>query len=208
MQTLFNGAEVFTNGDPYNLADDVAKAFKSVNTVIRVSSLSERDSLAAAAPGGVLPVPTVVFRTDLDRTETWNGTEWAGNVRHVEYGFPSASAPNNTPWGPGVGVVDAARSLYPSFASMSSNDVVTVNKSGLYTFNWYMNWGGTQGPCFFALDKNGNHFSAEQKPSAYEHSHTLASVYLSANEQIRFIFVQTSGTSITASHRIRVTRLA
>lgn len=80
MQTLYNGVEVFTNGDPYNLADDVAHAFATANLVIDVSSQAQRDGLAAAAPAGVLPVPTFVARMDLPGApiQTWNGSTWTG----------------------------------------------------------------------------------------------------------------------------------
>ena len=76
MQTLFNGVQVFTDGDPYNLSTDVATAFASANVIIYVASESQRNGLAAQAPGGILPVPTFAYRTDLSLQEVWDGTTW------------------------------------------------------------------------------------------------------------------------------------
>ena len=90
MQTLYNGVQVPTNGDPYNLMDDLAAAFESANVIIQISSQTQRDGLAALAPGGVLPVPTFIYRTDLNRRETWNGVEWLGDVRPRGDQLPAA----------------------------------------------------------------------------------------------------------------------
>lgn len=56
----------------------------TADVVIPVASTVERDGLAALAPGGVLPVPTFVFRTDLNAYQTWNGASWlAGASEHI-----------------------------------------------------------------------------------------------------------------------------
>lgn len=80
MQTLFNGIEVPTNSDPYNPTDDLARMGATAGVIIDVSSQTQRDQLAAQAPGGVLPVPTFVARMDIAGTpiQTWNGSSWSG----------------------------------------------------------------------------------------------------------------------------------
>lgn len=72
MQTLDNGVEVFTNGDPYNLADDVASAFISANLVIPVADQAARDALPGPYAG------MTVARLDLPGCplETHDGTNW------------------------------------------------------------------------------------------------------------------------------------
>jgi hypothetical protein len=92
MQTLYNGVEVFTDGDTYNLSGDTAKAFQSANVIIKVSSQAQRDGLAALAPGGVLRVPTFVYRTDLSLQEVWDGAAW-------QRGNGSATPTTGAGWG-------------------------------------------------------------------------------------------------------------
>ena len=74
--TRWNKTKTPAGVDPWNLTPDIGAALDSANVVIPVASATERDGLAAVAPGGVLPVPTVVWRTDKNRLETWNGTVW------------------------------------------------------------------------------------------------------------------------------------
>lgn len=76
--STWNGVTVPTAGDPWQLITDLKNAFDSADMVIPVSSQTVRDGLAALAPGGVLPVPTTVMRTDLAGypLEVWNGSSW------------------------------------------------------------------------------------------------------------------------------------
>jgi hypothetical protein len=52
----------------------------TADVVIPVASAVERDGLAALAPGGVLPIPTYVFRTDINSYQTWNGVGWLAGL--------------------------------------------------------------------------------------------------------------------------------
>lgn len=74
MQTLPNGVDVFTNSDDYNLAEDIASAFKSAGVIIPVPSKEVRDALPALLPGKII----TVTRTDLPGcpTERWDLTKW------------------------------------------------------------------------------------------------------------------------------------
>jgi len=71
MQTLENGVQVFTNGDPYNLAEDLANSFKSANLIVKVSNQAARDALTKY--DGL-----TVRRLDVTGrpTEVWDGSTW------------------------------------------------------------------------------------------------------------------------------------
>jgi hypothetical protein len=77
-QTTWNKATVEAGTDPWNFVPDNKKAIESAGLVFGVASDTERSGLAALAPGGVLPVPTTIVRTDVTGypMETWDGTTW------------------------------------------------------------------------------------------------------------------------------------
>lgn len=208
-RTLYNGVKMFTNGDPYNLADDLAAAFESANVVIQINNEIQRDGLAALAPDGVLPVPTFIYRTDLNRRETWNGVEWLGDVRHAEINYPLQTAvPNNTPWGPGVGSIVAERSLYSGFATMPENDKIEVSHAGIYAISWYTVISGVDGaPMFFAVNRGDTRIYGEQKASGFEFTTNVPNIHMNAGERFKLIMVQTSGSNKDMTHRVRVTRV-
>jgi len=141
-------------------------------------------------------------------TETWDGADWVGALRHMEFYNTQVGVPNNTPFGPSVMTLDGARSRYPGMITNTTNDLFTPTQTGVYTFSWYQVWTAPlgPGPCFFAIDRGGVRLAAEQKPSAYEHSFTLPNVFLNAGETVKLIFVQTSGNPITIDHRVRITK--
>jgi hypothetical protein len=75
-QTTWNKAEAPAGAEPWNYVSQVKRALDTAGLVFDVASDAERSALTAAAPGGVLPVPTMIYRTDLGRYESWNGTAW------------------------------------------------------------------------------------------------------------------------------------
>lgn len=75
-QTTWNKATTGAGTDPWQLVADMKKALETAGLVFSVANLTEQNGLAALAPGGVLPVPTLVFRTDLGAYMSWNGTVW------------------------------------------------------------------------------------------------------------------------------------
>jgi len=168
-----------------------------------VSSDTERDALSKY--DGLS-----VRRLDISGrpVETWDGTDWVGALRHVEYYNTQIGVPNNTPFGPSVMTLDGGRSRYPGFVTNTTNDLFTPTQAGVYTFSWYQVWNAPNGagPCFFAIDRGGVRLAAEQKPAAYEHTFTVANVFLYAGETVKLIFVQTSGNSISIDHRVRITK--
>ena len=78
MQTRPNGIEVPTNSDDYKLTTDLANMADKAKVLISVPDAATRDGLAGAWPGGALPIPTHVYRTDVDAIETWDGVKWTG----------------------------------------------------------------------------------------------------------------------------------
>jgi nucleoid-associated protein YgaU len=81
-QSTWNKATVPAGTDPYNEIPDTKKALESAGLVFGVGSLTERNGLAAAAPGGVLPSGQTIVRTDTPdgRLERWNGSEWKAGL--------------------------------------------------------------------------------------------------------------------------------
>jgi len=71
MQTLENGVQVFTNGDTYNLAGDIATAFSTANVIVKVSTDAARDALTKY--DGL-----TVRRLDVTGRplEVWDGSGW------------------------------------------------------------------------------------------------------------------------------------
>lgn len=149
MQTLYNGVEVFTDGDPYNLSADVAKAFRTANVTIDVASQAQRDGLAALAPGGVLPVPTFVYRTDLSLYETWNGSAWrspiegAAVVTDANWSATGVVTRSQTP--SGVNAVTVAERMLRTAASFTLTTsylpiLVGFIPAGFRPANTYNGW--------------------------------------------------------------------
>lgn len=76
-QTTWNKATTPAGTDPWNAVPDWKKMLETSGLVFGVATTAERNGLAALAPGGVLPVPTLVRNSETGRFESWNGTRWA-----------------------------------------------------------------------------------------------------------------------------------
>lgn len=177
-----------------------------------------------ASAGGVLPVSSQtemtaltpyqgmeVYRSDLDLVCRYNGAAWSAVGAHEEYTSTSSGVLNNTPWGPGVPVLDSTNSNSPGLGSWPSDDVFQASVVGLYSFHWYITWADPVGSCYVSIRRNpsGAILTSHQWPAAYEHDLTLPGVRLAANEKVKLIFVQTSGSTIASvPHRVRITKLA
>lgn len=158
-----------------------------------------------------------VERMDLGgRIERYSSSEgkFIGPFRHEEYTFGANNPPNNTAWGPGTGILDAANSEYSGFGSWPANDVFQPSQAGLYALDWAItqpNAGAA--PFFMAVNRKATNtrIAAHQWSAAFEFDFSVPNVRLAANEQIQFIFVQTSGATITGTpgvtHRIRVSKV-
>lgn len=81
MQNLDNGIQVPTNGDPYNLTDDLATMGNSADVIITVVNAAVRDGIVNRRVG------TTVRRLDMGGiTEWWNGTSWQPEGARVDIG--------------------------------------------------------------------------------------------------------------------------
>lgn len=129
--TTWNKATVFTGTDPWNLTVDTKKAIDTSGLVFGVASLAERNGLAALAPGGVLPIPTMIFRADLGSYETWDGTVWRGR-QHTEFTTATNTAATATSWGMGTFTRDTANSNDSAFVTINGIDSLRVRDAGLY----------------------------------------------------------------------------
>lgn len=97
-QTTWNKATVPAGTDPWNAVPDVKKALDTSGLVFSVANTAERNGLAALAPAGVLPIPTLVWRADVQAYESWDGTAWTRGA-NIALGatFNAFSATYGTP---------------------------------------------------------------------------------------------------------------
>jgi hypothetical protein len=204
----WNDITTAIGSDGWNVVAHMKGLADTADVVVSVASQAERDGLAALAPGGVLPIPTTVYRTDLGRTETWDGVEWAGNVRHAEINYATASVPNNTAWGPGIGSIDATRSQYSGFATTPINDHIEVSKAGVYAIDWYMVVSGIVAtPVFAAINRGATRIFGQQYAAGFENTPSVPNIHMNAGERFKLIMVQTSGAAVDITHNVRVTRV-
>lgn len=136
--TRWNKTKTPAGVDPWNLTPDIGAALDSANVVIPVASATERDGLAATAPGGVLPVPTVVWRTDKNRLETWNGTVWRAGFGTTYTpiwtgvtDFGTGGSLTGTYWVDGDRVTVRSRAKFGSAATMGTGAVYCPLPTGL-----------------------------------------------------------------------------
>lgn len=159
MQTLFNGVEVFTNGDPYDLAADNAHAFETANINIPVASEAQRDGLAAIAPGGVLPVGTNVIRTDITGcpSETWDGTAWHPARGTLILGHMGKTDGNQVISGTTAVAFNGPQILRGGVVFSDAQESLLIPHTGLYRVSIGARFGGTgTGICVGELWKNAS----------------------------------------------------
>ena len=159
MQTLFNGVEVFTNSDTYDLADDVAEAFKTANLLIRVGSTGQRDLLETIAPGGVLPDGTTVVRTDIAGcpSETWDGTKWHPSRGTLILGHMGKTDGNQVISGTTAVAFNGAQVLRGGVTFSDAQESLLIPNTGLYRVTVGARFGGSgTGMCIAEVWKNAN----------------------------------------------------
>lgn len=210
-QTRWNGIKSISNSDAYNLSGDLATDFDTANVIVPVSSDTQRNALTP--PQGSY-AGMVVARTDIAQSpiERFDGTKWWGDAPHEEWTFsnPANTVPNGTAWGPGLGTLDTANSIYSGFGSSSTNDILAFNAPGRYLVHWYLVLTGTTGaPVYMSIrDSTGAvTYTSHQWPSAFECDISIE-LNLAAGAQVKFVFVQTGGSTYNAdiSHRIRLSK--
>ncbi|GGH93703.1 hypothetical protein ACFFGR_09100 [Arthrobacter liuii] len=174
---------------------------------------------APTIPANAIPLAWINVAANASSITSANITQlgtmapWRGATPHEEwtYSNPANTVPNATGWGPGLGTLDAANSIYPGFGSTPANDIFQVSTAGRYTFHWYAVLGGSAGaPVYMSIRNNnsGSTYTSHQWPSAFEHDISVT-LSLPANAQIKLVYVQTSGATYNAAinHRLRVTKV-
>lgn len=74
--TTWNKATAPAGTEAWGYTAQVKRGLDTAGLVFEVANATERNGLAALAPGGVLPIPTLIWRVDLGTYETWDGTTW------------------------------------------------------------------------------------------------------------------------------------
>lgn len=133
-----NKATVPVGTDGWNLTAHLKQAVETTRSIIPVADATERAGLAARFPGGVLPVPTVVWRLDKLRYETWTGTVWrAGfgtNYTPIWTGvtdFGTGGSLTGTYWVDGDRVTVRSRAKFGAGATMGTGAVYCPLPPGL-----------------------------------------------------------------------------
>jgi hypothetical protein len=159
MQTLENGVQVFTNGDPYNLAEDTANAFKSANITVNVANQAARDALTKY--DGL-----AVRRKDVSGrpTETWDGSAWTRSpvitsAPYTSDGLWSISGAYLKTVVPGLAQVTATLQLVRTGPSMLINVDDTTLTSAIVPSGFR-----PSANAFFAATVNDNFGSYKSSP--------------------------------------------
>lgn len=95
-----NKVTVPVGSDAWNLTTHLKGMAETTSSLIPVASVAERDALAALFPGGVLPIPTMITRTDEVGSPNyqWNGSIWlrkSPQTWRFERDFTSDSNPGD-----------------------------------------------------------------------------------------------------------------
>jgi len=208
-QILFNGAEVFTNGDNYNLSEDMVKLCLSLNIPIPVDNQTQRDGLAALS-GAPLKVGTMVLRKDQSMlVEKWNGSTWKTSA-HSEWTKTAQVVPVNTVWGVGALTQDATKSTDAAFISHPSGNVLKFRDAGTYVVTFSTKSNAILSTRAFIQFDNPAGTDAIRAPITGEDRGvvTIPNFRAAADDQLVFTAYHESGASRTMDFRIRVTRIA
>jgi hypothetical protein len=134
--TRWNKTITPAGADGWSLTPDIGKALDSARVAIPVANQAERDGLTS--PLGALPIPTLVWRLDKNRYETWDGTIWRA-------GFGTAYTPiwtgvtdfgtggslTGTYWQDGDRVTVRSRAKFGSAATIGTAAIYCPLPSGL-----------------------------------------------------------------------------
>jgi plastocyanin len=208
-QTLYNGIVVPTNGDAYNLTADLATMGQSGITPIPVASVSARNALAAAAPGGVLPVGSQVIRKDQSMfVETWDGTTWKAGG-HVEWVHAGSVVPNVTVWGVGALTQDSTQTNDTAFITHPASDQLKFRDAGTYAIAFTAKASASSaGRSFVEFQSGGSAVIRTVMTGEDRGAACIPNYRAAANEILSFDVYQTSGGNLTYDFRIRITRVA
>lgn len=208
-QTLYNGAEVPTNSDDYNLTEDLVTLCLSLNIPIPVDTQAARDGLAALAPGGVLPIGTMVFRKDQSMfVEKWDGTNWK-TAAHCEWTRSGQVVPSGSVWGVGSLTQDATKTTDTAFVTHPAGDQLKFRDAGTYAIALTAK-GNTSftGRSFVEFQTGGEAIIRTVMTGEDRGAAVIGNYKAAANEILIFDMFHTSGADRTVDFRIRITRVA
>lgn len=161
--TTANAASVPVGSDPYALTADLKKTVESVRSIIPISTAAQLTALPGLFPGGVLPVPTYVQRTDLAGTPlfSWDGAEWVQLTGRAHAEFTSAGlvgpAGNGVNWGALNPV--AARTFNNDFVESAGGGNIRFLREGTYAVTAVCLPGGNPGN----INSGGVHSATGEK---------------------------------------------
>jgi hypothetical protein len=207
-QTLYNGARVPTNSDPYDLTADMAKLCISLNIPIPVVNQGQRDGLAALA-GGTLPVGIMVLRRDQSMfVEKWDGTGWKTSG-HCEWMKTGNVAPTATVWGVGALTQDAGKTTDTAFVTHPAGDVLQFRDAGTYSITFTAKATAAMTTrAFVQFDLVGGTEPFRTVVTGEDRGFVaIPNFRAAANDQLLFTVYHESGVNRTLDFRIRVTRV-
>lgn len=207
-QTLYNGAVVPTNSDPYDLTDDFVRMCLSLNIPIPVDNLTHRNSLAGLA-GGVLPAGTMVLRKDQSMfVEKWDGANWKTSA-HSEWTRTAQGVPANLVWGVGALTIDAGASTDTAFVTHPASDVLRFRDAGTYAVTFSATaTANMTGRAFVQLSVAGVPIIRTVVTGEDRGAAVIPNYRAAAGADMLFTAYHESGVERTLDFRIRVTRIA
>lgn len=199
-------ATIPVGSDGWNPVVHIKQAVDTTRSIIPIGSASERTALPGTFPGGVLPVPTFISRTDQAyMVETWNGTAWMTKP-HAEFTSATNTASSGTAWGMGTFTRDTGNSTDNAFVTISTTDQLQVRDAGLYSITMLIAFTTPiSGISWLAVDGS---YTTTMGGGLQTFAATLPNVKLAAGAIIKPLLSHGSGADRTFTGRVRVTRVA
>lgn len=201
-----NKVTVPVGSDGWNLTAHIKQAFESSKIIIPIGSDAERGTLPSLFPGGVLPNPTRIYRTDKRWDETWDGTQWIPS--QISTIWTNASTTITTAGGrPGALTLDTANSQNPSFITSPATGRLQVALAGVYAISWHANsLAGTSGYMSIKNQTETGTYQLINYPASGEQSVNIPNLYLGAGAQVAFVMGPSA--TVTIGSTIRMTKVA
>jgi hypothetical protein len=206
-QTLYNGARVPTNSDPYKLTEDLKKLCLSLNIPISVASKAERDGLDDIA-GTPLNVGQMVIREDQSMfVEKWDGNAWKTSG-HSEWSRSDQGVPSGQVWGAGPLSLDAGKSTDTAFITHPANDLLRFRDTGNYAVTFTaVSSAALTGRSFIEIAVEGSPLIRAVMTGEDRGAAVIPNYRATAGEDMAFGVYHSSGSTRVIDYRVRVTRI-
>jgi hypothetical protein len=209
-ETIYSGAEVPTNSDPYNLTADLRKMALSLTMPIAVMNVSARNALQNEAPGGVFKVGQPIIRRDQSMlTEIWDGAGWVTGKPHTEWSSNGIVVGTAATIDVGALTQDAAKTTDSAFVTHPQAGALRFRDAGTYaiTFTGVASALMT-GRSFLEIQAAGGVVYRSIVTGEDRGYVSIANYRAAANELMVFDAYHNSGAARTLGFRIAVTRVA